>query len=142
MFAGRHTKEVTITDEDGTTIVTIRRLSDASLETARDIKQQQAIKGLAVMAGINMSPTVQEEVGKAAKAKAEKDAKADSREAIYAQYDRATVLRAGIKSWTADVDLASGVGDLDSKTATILHREILDLSVEDPAKADKAEGKG
>lgn len=148
MFASRTTGQVTIKDKDGTFVVAICRLSADSLDRAREIRQVQAMKQAAVMASV-MSATegVEKMISEAQDRKAAKAADPVAvKEGRYNLYDRGTVLRAGIKSWAEAgaehaVPVETGVTDLDDKAANLLHRAILDLSIDEPDVVEAATGK-
>jgi hypothetical protein len=144
MFASRTTKEVTITDKDGTFIVLICRLSADSLDRAREVRQVQAMKQAAVMTAMIQSTPEVEKMIQDAQDRREAKAKdpAAVKAARYAQYDRTSVLRAGIRSWSdTTMPVETGVADLDGPAADVLHRAILDLSIDEPAEVEEAQGK-
>jgi hypothetical protein len=138
MFASRVKKIVELKDGDGIVYVTIRKLSARSLERAAEVSQASAMKSVSDV-GPGMMQAIREAGSELKKADDPKRALA----ARYGAYDRASVIRAGVESWTAtDVPVETGVDDLDEEATAFLHREIVDLSlpsVEVTAEAGKVD---
>jgi len=143
MFASQTKKTIEVIDGDAVVSVVIRKLSARALEKAGEARQRAAAdlaKGfgadlMRVFREGGETPTPQE-VG---------DMTPEQKiEARYALYDRAKVLEAGVGSWAAvnakgkPLSVKDGLDDLDEETTTLLHREILDLSL-GPIDEEEAE---
>jgi hypothetical protein len=136
MFAKTVTKDVEIGDE----IVTVRKLSGKKLQQAREVKRGEQVQNMRDL-GAEMIRAFREERDKqtvALKAEAlpipakeltlEELTKA--RKDSFSEYDRDTVLVAGISKWTHKNPVnPENIADLDEETAQKLHSEILDLSI-------------
>jgi hypothetical protein len=121
MFASR----ITDTVEIGDVVVTIQKLSWKSLRKAEEAKSDAALGHLAKMG--NAAGAIQERADAR-----HKDRELDDtakREMRYAAYDRDVVLRAGIKSWTADEKLPGAIDFLEEAAANKIFRAIVDLSL-------------
>ena len=141
MFASQITKEVVL---DGDERVTVRKLSALTLDRARAARQADQAKTLRNYGGELLKAIRSESLDDVAEAVAARRADpAARRKAHYDEFDRETVLNAGIVSWTADRKVnPESIGDLDEPSAQKLHEEIVDLS--NPFDADaarEAEGK-
>lgn len=147
MFAKQVTKDV----EVGSEIVTIRKLSGVSLQKAREAKRVEQVQNMREI-GAEMIRAFREEREKAAAA-TRPDALPipakeptieelqKARKESFTEYDRNTVLVAGIARWTAKVPVnPENIADLDEETAQLLHNEILDLSVA-PVNTAEVSGK-
>jgi hypothetical protein len=127
MFASRTTSTVTI----GAVVVTIQKLNWKALGQASEAAAPQIEKAAAEARRL-VDGLGAEVIAAIEKRRAEKGTADDSeqrRERRYRQYDRAAVLRAGIKSWTAEEKLPGAIDDLEEPVAEQLHRAILDLSL-------------
>jgi hypothetical protein len=140
MFAS----SVKSTVEIGEVSVIIRKLSARSLEKAADARQGAAVAS-AKQFGAEMLKALQDvktpDAGAIVPAAQSLEAQRKGR---YNLYDRASVLTAGVVSWTGPdtlPELAAGIQDLDEGTAQQLHEAILDLSLP-PIDPAVAEGKG
>lgn len=137
MFASKTKKTVEINDDGSTVVVTVRKLGWKKLREAAEAQTTAAIS-TATKAG----PAIMQMWA----AEADKDKKGEEKEkspdARYASYDRDTILRAGIESWTAAAKLPDAIDDLDDEAADALHRAIVDLSVPAPEVAARAKGEG
>lgn len=149
MFASRITKDIDIQDGDSVVVVHVQKLSGRALQNARDARstaQLAALRGASKdMLAMIRSPELDAAAeAVAAKRKAEAADPKLRTKARYGEYDRWTVLTAGIVRWSADVPLPAGVDDLDEPAAQTLHEAILDLSLPplDPAVIEAELGKG
>ena len=125
-FAQAVTDTVTI----GDVTVTIKKLNWKQLRKASEAQSA------AYYALVSKAPkALLDAQAASAKEKGGDQAEEKPKQHNYAGYDRDVVLQAGVKSWTADAKLPSGLDDLDEATADQLHRAILDLSLPplDPA---------
>jgi len=122
MFASHTTAKLNFTDGSEAVIVTIRKLNAEALRRASEEQSTRAM-AMAAKAGPELLALWTKDGAPAARADA------DQLGTRYRQYDRPTVLLAGVESWTAKMELAKGLGDLDEETAEALHRAILDLSL-------------
>ena len=145
MFASHAKKVVTLQDGDTSVSVTIHKLSAKSLTMAEEIRAATAIKAVAGYSALfkevvtpEISSAIKDAQAAQAAKKAAGETAADEREAVYSQYDRDHVLRAGIESWTSSVPVSTGVDDLDEDAAVLLFHEIMDLSVPPKAVAEAA----
>lgn len=134
MFASRVKKKVELKDGDDVVYVTIRKLSASSLEKASDVAQGASLASLRAM-----GPEVAKALRETEKDKPEVKPEISAKKR-YAAYDRSTVLRAGVESWTAKEKLPGALDDLDEDAANTLHREIVDLSAPAAAVLEAAEG--
>jgi hypothetical protein len=146
MFAKQVTKDVAVGEE----IVTVRKLSGKTLQKARDARRVEQVQNMRDI-GAEMIKAFREEREKVAQARPEalpipakeptKEELEKARKDSFADYDRDTVLVAGVVRWTAKVPVNSeNIADLDEESATLLHNEILDLSVQ-PVNTEEL-GKG
>jgi hypothetical protein len=152
MFASKVTSKVTI----GDVVVTISKLSGKALAEAADVQHERVVLSalrLTQQAGPQMQEALaaraeekraEQERAEAGQAAATVDADA-VREQRYRQYDRATVLRAGVRAWVSvsasDEKLppvSTGIDDLDDDAAEQLRRAILDLTLP-PVDAESLE---
>jgi len=135
MFAKQITKDV----EVGTEIVTVRKLSGKTLQKAREAKRSEQVSNMREL-GAEMIRAFREEREKLAAVKPEalpippkeptREELEKTRKDSFSEYDRDTVLVAGISKWTAKVPVSpENIADLDEESATKLHNEILDLSL-------------
>ena len=112
-----------IPHEPGATM-SFREIPWGVLEQASSIQTQQAIKTASAFAGSlkDLPSTAPEK-------------KPDD---IYGEYDKATILAAGIGAWSYEQDVTpETIAQLDHVTAEWAHRAILDLNMR-----SKAEGEG
>jgi hypothetical protein len=132
MFAVK-TKPVTVKDEElGEIVVTIRKLSGSSLEKAavqRGIVQAAYFRALGAPFLQELSSPKADEARKILAD--EKKDPAALRKARYAQYDRDSVLIAGIERWSCEdkYPKSESITKLDEDTAQELHEAILDYSL-------------
>ncbi len=133
MFAVK-TKPVTVKDEElGEIVVTIRKLSGSSLEKAavnRGIVQAAYFRALGAPFLRDLSSPQAEEAKKILAD--EKKDPAALRKARYAQYDRDSVLIAGIERWSCEDKFPKSpesIAKLDEDAAQDLHEAILDYSL-------------
>lgn len=144
MYASQTTGTVTIESPQGQVVVTIQKLpwkiqrkaSDTEYERALDrasrLASAQSNKSLAAMLGARRA---QREAAAAAQAGPSTDVDPPAvdldllREQRYAKYDKDTVLRGGVQSWTDKKALPAGLDDLDHEASETLHRAILDLTL-------------
>lgn len=135
--------------------VVIRKLSAVSLEKAAKTKTGEQIadaKGFgADMLKAVLDPAIQDARVEAAAEKAKEEAPGEKR---FRDFDRMSVLRAGIESWDATypedhdekklagkaIPVATGIDDLDEESAEALFRKIVELSV--PTKEEEEEARG
>jgi hypothetical protein len=123
----------------GDVIVTIRKLSWKSLEKASDVKTDRDLAATSKMGQIAAQSIREVQQARAAatvELSPEEQVKRQ-REARYRNYDRDLIIRAGVKSWTAEPKLPAALEDLDEETAEVLYRAIVDLSL--PALDPKVE---
>jgi len=120
MFASKITKEVEVGDER----VTVRKLSYAALDRAREVRARDGAVSLRNYGGELVKVFRSEEF---AEAKAKQAA--DPRAARYNAFDRGTVLVAGIASWTVGDVTPERIGDLDDESAQLIFEAIVDLSL-------------
>lgn len=166
MFASRTKKDVKVEVAPGEfETVVIRKLSGTSLEKAAEAHRISVIQTVKVygaeLLGLAQDRSAAlrarkdaEGVAPAAEAKPvavpepveltpeQKEAQLKARrEARYDGFDRQLTLQAGIVSWTAPEKVnPESIADLDDKIATILFREILDISL--PALEEDENVKG
>lgn len=152
MFAKQIQREVTVGEET----IKIRKLSGKSLQKAREAARSSQVANVREI-GPEMIKAFRTEKAEAQAKAGEpvveiiteltKEELEKARKASFAEFDRDTVLVAGIVSWTAkeknkaipvNVD---NIGELDEETSELLHNEILDLSLA-PINADELTGKG
>lgn len=138
MFASKVTKEVEL---DGGERVTVRKLSYAALDRARDARSSAGARSLRDFGGDIVKVLRSDEFTQVKKEREEKPEALKA--ARYAAFDRGTVLQAGIVSWTADVKLSpEAIEDLDEPSAQKLHEAIIDESLPSlDVKAAEAQGK-
>ena len=141
MFASQTTGQLTFENGDGTSVVvTIQKLNWQSMRRAQEEQSTRAM-AMAAKAGPELLQMWNKEnTNKPPVASTATDQ--ETREQQYRAYDRETVLLKGVRSWTASIDLAQGLGDLDEPTADRLHRAILDLSLPPMTKEAAAEKRG
>lgn len=141
MFASQTTKTV---DIEGITVV-IRKLSWKSLRNASE-KHTEGAMAVASKVTPDMMRILGEMGGKKAAADASPESPAPQEQtdplARYRVYDMATVLVAGIKSWSSEKKLPDGIEDLDTESAEKLFREIIDLSIPTPEQEAAARKNG
>jgi hypothetical protein len=129
-FATAVTDTVTI----GDVTVTIKKLNWKQLRKASEAQTA------AYYALVGKAPKglLDAQAERAKERAADADIADKPKEHNYAGYDRDVVLQAGVKSWTVDAKLPSGLDDLDEATAEHLHKAILDLSLPplDPAAVE------
>jgi hypothetical protein len=130
MFASQTTETIQI----GDVAVTIRKLSWKTLRHAAQAQLDQQL-GFALKAGADVLRAIETAGAKAPESTVSME---QTRLARYASHDRAIVLQAGVKSWTATQPLPKGLDDLEEEAADTLHRAILDLSLPDPAQEEAA----
>jgi hypothetical protein len=134
MFASRITQDVEVSDGQSAVVVTIRKLSGNSLGKAKDARTADKLSSIRTASKDLLAfwkdasvEAVAEKLAERQKAEQDATSKAEAR---YAEYDRLTVLQAGIVRWSSDVKVTPDtVADLDEETADKLHRAILDLSL-------------
>jgi len=132
MFASKITLTLDIPVEGAEPVtVTIQKLPRRALDAARLAKQRQ-IAGVAKDMGAEMVQAY--EARNADKAE-------DLDKTRFGGYDVETVLVNGIREWTADVSVATGVPDLDEDASTTLFEAIIVLSVPTAEEAEAAQGK-
>jgi hypothetical protein len=144
MFASKITASVTVKDGETDGIVVIKKLSASRLDEARRVRQLAFFATAKAMGG-DVLRAVRELPEDEVKAVQERTAAvAPTPEQRYAPFDRTTVLRAGIASWTFQLPCnASNIDDLDEPSAEQLFHAIVDLSVpaEDPKVAEENRAK-
>lgn len=139
MFAHRITKSIDLHDGETEVQVVIRKLSARSLEKAADQKSIDAGKTMRAW-GADLLDSIEQR-----RKEQEREKKSDPKQARYNNYDRESVLIAGIQSWTCEgITIPDGVKELDEETAELLFHEIIDLSLPpiDKEKIEQEEGKG
>jgi hypothetical protein len=127
MFASKVTSQVVFPDG----VVNIRKLSGAALDRAAEARQMTVTRLSRVMGPELIQAFHSPEVEAAAATLAEPVSAATlelRRTARYQLYDRMTILKSGITSWTYDEKL-DAVEDVDEDSAKQLHEAILDLSL-------------
>lgn len=118
MLTSRVTKQITHPSEAGVE-ATIRKLSHHQLMMAADARMDSLGTKAAKFAGVTFPEPSPEE-----KAQQKRDGEKPEN-----KYDRLSVLRSGITSWTYDVPVEGGVEDLDELTAEWLFGEIIAFSL-------------
>lgn len=132
MFASRITKQILVRDDDGQDVpVILRKLSARQLRKAFDVHQLELGETVRRY-GAEFMRQIGEEHEKKQKTKEEKEAER------FSQYDRDTVLNAGVASWALKLDIAKGLQDLDEETSELLFTEIMRMSKPTP---EEEEGK-
>lgn len=139
MFASQVKKVVDVPDTDPVVRVTIRKLNHRSLDKARQARRGEDIAETRSLGGDLFRAITEFREGKLDDELAQR--RKDKRDARYREFDRDTVLQAGIESWTAAEKVTDGIGDLDEPTADFLFRAIVDLSAPAPAEVEEAQAK-
>jgi ribosome recycling factor len=124
MFASKIQKQVTF--DDGS--VTIRKLSAKSLEKAAEQRQIAVAQFTSQMGAEIMKMWTTKDKDAVAAPAAEVPIE-EQRKARYGLYDRFSVLKAGVVSWSYPEKIHDGIEDLDEDAVQKLHEEILDLSL-------------
>lgn len=138
MFASQVKK--TIEFEDGSVI--IRKLSWRTLERARQARSGEMAAAARSYGGDVIKALRSETLDELAKKVAEKRADPEERrKARYAEYDRGTLLVAGIESWPYGELNPERIDLLDEEQAERLHQELVDLSL-GPLEVAEAEALG
>lgn len=149
MFASRITRDVDVQDGESVVVVTVQKLSGNALQDAREARgaaQLASLRGaskelLQVFRSSDLDAAAEK---LAAQRRAEAADIVVRARARYAEYDRGTVLKAGIVRWSVGEVTHERVADLDEEASQKLHEAILDLSLPslDPAVGEAESGKG
>ncbi|MCG3776794.1 MAG: hypothetical protein JW395_3665 [Nitrospira sp.] len=116
------TKTVTIPGEDVS--VVIRKLSHKDLKTAAKVKQSEGVGFMREMGGELLKALREADTAAVKKIQ-------DAQEADVTNYDRDTLLKTGIVSWSYEEPLGKkneATDDLDEPTAKFLAAEIFEFS--------------
>jgi hypothetical protein len=132
--------QVKSTVQVGDVVVTIRKLSARSLDSARQAKSMESMAQIRALGG-DIFKAMREAENHRERIAADPNAQAEAR---YSSYDREAVIRSGVESWTDPRTVDKGLETMDEETAELLSRAILDLSLPpiDKAAQEAAEGKG
>lgn len=122
------TKTVEIPNEDVTAV--IRKLNHTQLKLAAKMRQSDGVAFMREMGG-ELIKAMRDADGEKIKQLQ------DAQEADVKNYDRDTLLKTGVVSWTYDQKLPDGTDDLDEATAKFLADQIFQFSRPDT----KAEAK-
>lgn len=124
MFASKTTRAIGF----GDVTVTIRKLSAVRLEEALRARQKALGEIAKNLGKLELSQEALEQF----KTKPESQTEDEKKEARNSLYDRMTVLRYGIESWTAaDSVTPELLDDLEEPVARRLFEQIMDLTFED-----------
>lgn len=116
------TKTITIPDEDQS--VVIKKLSHTQLKSAAKARQSEGVGFMREMGGELLKALKDEDNAKIERIQ-------EAQEASLLNYQRETLLRLGIISWTYEQPLGKdneATDDLDEPTAKFLAKEIFDFS--------------
>lgn len=137
MFASETKKELKF----GEAFIVVRKLSGYQLDLAREEAQARSIGHLRKLGGELITAMNSAQMERAAAQLAderEEDKRANGR---YAGFDRMTVLKQGIVTWSAGEITDERLRDLDEETAQSTFEAIVDLTIPTDAEAEAKQEK-
>jgi len=122
------TKLVDIPGEDENAV--IRKLSHTQLKTASKVRQSEGVGFMREMGGELLKALRDADTDKVKKIQEAQEANADN-------YDRDSLLKMGILSWSYGVELPGGTDFLEEKTAKFLANAVFEYSRPDNEEETK-----
>ena len=122
------TKLVDIPGEDENAV--IRKLSHTQLKTASKVRQSEGVGFMREMGGELLKALRDADTDKVKKIQEAQEANADN-------YDRDSLLKMGILSWSYKVELPGGTDFLEEKTAKFLANAVFEYSRPDNEEETK-----